>query len=374
MVGRSPRASDSIAASAGSTSVDAPSSASVSATSSRARRRACWYGVRQRNVPAPRLTAGAIEVGAVLREQADERWPAAAADRVRDVRVLVRVGSRLEQQSDVVEPLVVECMGQGVRVARARAVLEEQLETGGASRLRRVVQGLAVVGVGACLQQHTGELGVVSDPGRAVERGHVAVLVLEGRVRVGATSRGASGRAQQTESTSGRRRGAAPRPAAHPARSHRRASGGRGRERPRGRRRAPAGRRAPPPHASAAARSPPARTTRLSAPQLAQRGERPLGERLERSPLPGGLRVPREAGERIGGVKLARDVRDSRGHETCLGAAPRACDGDERERERGALAQPLVGRRVGCGREGTPTTSSPGARVSSDRSSAVGVR
>ena len=142
----------------------------------------------QRDLPAPRLTAGAIEVGAVLREQADQRWPAAAADRVRDVRVFVRVGSRLEQQSDVVEPLVVECMGQGVRVARARAVLEEQLETGGASRLRRVVQGLAVVGVGACLQQHTGELGVVSDPGRAVESGHVAVLVLEGRVRVGATA------------------------------------------------------------------------------------------------------------------------------------------------------------------------------------------
>ena len=103
----------------------------------------------QRNVPAPRLAAGAIEVGAVLGEQADERGPAAAVDRVRDVRVLVRVGSRLEQQSDVVEPLVVEGMGQGVRIARARAVLEEQLETGGAGRLRRVVQRLAVVGVGA---------------------------------------------------------------------------------------------------------------------------------------------------------------------------------------------------------------------------------
>jgi hypothetical protein len=53
-------------------------------------------------------------------------------------------------------------------------------------RLQRVVNGLAVVRVRAGLEQNAGELRVVHDAGRSVQGRHLAVLVREGRVRVGA--------------------------------------------------------------------------------------------------------------------------------------------------------------------------------------------
>jgi hypothetical protein len=136
------------------------------------------------DVAAPRLAAGTVEVGAVLGEQADEFRPAAAAHRVRDVGVLVRVGARFEEEPDVLEPLVVERVCERVGPVRPRPVREELFEARRARRLRRVVEGLAVVRVGARLEQHAGELGVVRDAGRAVERGHRPVLVDEARVRV----------------------------------------------------------------------------------------------------------------------------------------------------------------------------------------------
>jgi hypothetical protein len=138
------------------------------------------------HVATPCLPAGTVEVGSVLREQAHELRASAAADGMRDERALVRVGARLEQEPDVLERVLVERVRKCVRPARRGAVLEEQAQAVGLGGLGRVVEGLAVVRVGAGFQEHSGQLGVVRDTGGAVERRHRPVLVLEARVRVGA--------------------------------------------------------------------------------------------------------------------------------------------------------------------------------------------
>ena len=120
-------------------------------------------------------------------EQPDDLRPAAAAHRVRKDRALVRVGTGGQEEADELEPLVVERVRERVRAAGGRTVREQELEARRVRRLRRVVQGLAVVGSGARLEQDARQLGLVDDAGGAVEGGHRAVLVLEARVRVGAS-------------------------------------------------------------------------------------------------------------------------------------------------------------------------------------------
>jgi hypothetical protein len=105
---------------------------------------------------------------------------------VRDERAGIRIGAELEQQPDVLEPVLVECVRQRVRAARRGAVLEQEPQALRALRLGGVVERLAVVRVRARLEQQPRELGMVHHPGRAVERRHLTVLVDEERVRIGA--------------------------------------------------------------------------------------------------------------------------------------------------------------------------------------------
>ncbi len=155
------------------------------------------------------------------------------------------VGARVEQQPHVLRALVVERVGEHDRLDR-RAVLEQRAQALGARRLGRVVDGLAVVGVRARLEQHARELGVVDDAGGAVERGHLAVLVGERDVRVGAAVEQLARRATATRRRSGRRRAAAPSRAGRRARSRRRPSRRRARAAPTGRSRSPVARPAAP--------------------------------------------------------------------------------------------------------------------------------
>jgi NADPH2:quinone reductase len=80
-----------------------------------------------------------------------------------------------------------------------RPVLEQRAQARMIGRLRRVVERLAVVGIRPGLEQHARELGVVDDAGRAIERGHGAVLVGEGDVGVGAAREQLAGQIDRGE-------------------------------------------------------------------------------------------------------------------------------------------------------------------------------
>ena len=155
------------------------------------------------------------------------------------------VGARVEQQPHVLQPLVVERVGEHDRLD-GRAVLEQRAQALRARRLGRVVDRLAVVGVRARLEQHARELGIVDDARRAVERGHLAVLVGERRVRVRAAREQRRARAPPRRRRSGRRRAAAPSRAGRRARSRRPPSPRRARAAPTGRARSRAARRGSP--------------------------------------------------------------------------------------------------------------------------------
>jgi hypothetical protein len=140
----------------------------------------------KRHVSAPELAAGAVELGAVLREQPQERGTAPAADRVCEDRPLVRVHPGLEQQPDVLEPVLVEGVPERVRAAGLGAGREQQAQALGALGLGRVVDRLPVVRIRSGREEQPSQLGVVLDARGAVERRHRAVLVPERGVRVGA--------------------------------------------------------------------------------------------------------------------------------------------------------------------------------------------
>ena len=188
----------------------------------------------QGNAAAPGLAAGPVEVGAVGSQQLDRLRAATPADGVCDREALVRVGAVLEQEPDMLEPVVVERVQERVRARRRGAVLEQDPEALRALGLGRVIQRLAVVGTRTCLEQRGRELGVVLPSSSAVERRHLAVLVDEERVRVGAAREQVAGERSWCRSTNGTRRGAEPNRAGRPRRSRRRASLGRGRGAPTG--------------------------------------------------------------------------------------------------------------------------------------------
>jgi len=78
----------------------------------------------EREVAAPGLAAGSVEVTAVFCQQPQEFGASAPAHRVRDVRAFVRVGSRIQQEADMLERvLVVERVRERVRRIRGHAVL-----------------------------------------------------------------------------------------------------------------------------------------------------------------------------------------------------------------------------------------------------------
>ena len=156
----------------------------------------------------------------------------------------------------------------GARSCRRRgAVLEQDPEALRALGLGRVIQRLAVVGTRPRLEQRGRELGVVLPSSSAVERRHLAVLVDEERVRVGAAREQVAGDARWCRSTNGTRRGAEPNRAGRLQRSRRRASLGPGRGAPTGRLPARAGRGGAPRLARAARRSPRERTSRRLPPR-----------------------------------------------------------------------------------------------------------
>ena len=103
---------------------------------------------------------------------------------MRDARVFVRVRACLEQHPHRLDSVVVERVRQAVRAARLGAVLEQNPQAFRALGLGGVVDRLSVVRVGARLEQDARELRIVDDSCGAVERGHLAVLVRERRVRV----------------------------------------------------------------------------------------------------------------------------------------------------------------------------------------------
>ncbi len=108
-------------------------------------------------------------------------------------RALVRVRAGFEQQTDRFDPVVVERVRQCVRAARLRTGLEQQAKALRALGLDGVVQRLAVVRISTGLEQNTSQLRVVDDSGSAVERRHLAVLVGERRIRVGASGKKVAG-------------------------------------------------------------------------------------------------------------------------------------------------------------------------------------
>ena len=140
----------------------------------------------KRHVAAPRLAARAVDLGAVRNEQLDQIGAAAAANGVRDERAVGRIGAVLEHETDVLEPVLVEGVGERVRAVDACAVLEQDAHAVGPLGLGCVIQRLAVVGVRAGFEQGEGQFRVVPNAGGAVERGHLAVVVDEEAVRVGA--------------------------------------------------------------------------------------------------------------------------------------------------------------------------------------------
>ena len=81
--------------------------------------------------------------------------------------------------------------------ARGRAVFEQQLQAGRVLRLGRVVDGLAVVWVGARLEQPR-QLRIVQAAGRAVERAHSPLYSLT-KNALGSAPRRSSSRARSGE-------------------------------------------------------------------------------------------------------------------------------------------------------------------------------
>jgi hypothetical protein len=81
------------------------------------------------------VVLGLFEICAVLREQPDRLGTSAAAHRVHDVRILVRIGSGIEQQPDVLGVLVVERVRKRHGAGDRCAVLEQHTEARGALRL-----------------------------------------------------------------------------------------------------------------------------------------------------------------------------------------------------------------------------------------------
>ena len=129
----------------------------------------------------------------MIGEQLEKLGPAATADGVREKRALVRVCAGLEQDPDRLDPVVVERVRQRIRATCLRTGLEQQAKALRGLGLDRVVDRLAVVRIRAGLEQDAGQLGVVDDAGGAVERRHLAVLVGERRVRVGASGKKVAG-------------------------------------------------------------------------------------------------------------------------------------------------------------------------------------
>ena len=111
------------------------------------------------------------------------------------MEALVRVAAVLEQQADVLDPVVVDRGRNRVRAVDLRAVLEQDPGALGALRLGRVVERLAVIRVRAGFEQRPRQLRVVPLACGTVERGHLPVLVDEEPVRIGAAlEQGASER------------------------------------------------------------------------------------------------------------------------------------------------------------------------------------
>ena len=139
VVGRSPRAIEATAASAGSTSVEAPSRASSSCELVLPAQDGVLVRRPQRHVAAPGLAARPVDIGSVRDQELDRLRPSTTPDGVRDAEALVRVGAVLEQQPDVLQALVVEGVRECVRVGRLRTVLEQDPQTVRALRLGRVI-------------------------------------------------------------------------------------------------------------------------------------------------------------------------------------------------------------------------------------------
>ena len=76
--------------------------------------------------------------------------------------------------------------GDRIRPDDGGVVLEQDAHAVGPLRVGGVIERLAVVGIGARLEQRAGQLRVVLDAGSAVEGRHASVLVEEEAVRVGA--------------------------------------------------------------------------------------------------------------------------------------------------------------------------------------------
>jgi hypothetical protein len=109
----------------------------------------------------------------------------------------------LEQDSDLggTSDRVVQRVG----VAHGGAGVEQDLETGRVVGLAGVVDGLAVVGIGAVLEQQSRGIGVVCDAGGAVEDRHRAELVVVDLVGIGATLQQQPDRRDQTVGATGSR-------------------------------------------------------------------------------------------------------------------------------------------------------------------------
>ena len=123
----------------------------------------------------------------MLGQEAEHLRVTAAANRVGHVAALVGIATRVEQEPDVLDLLVVERVRQRVRSIDGRSVREQELEASGAPVLDGVVERLPVVGVRTRLEQNPRQLRVVHDARCAVQRRHLAVLIGEGRVRIGAS-------------------------------------------------------------------------------------------------------------------------------------------------------------------------------------------
>jgi hypothetical protein len=124
----------------------------------------------QGHVAPPGLAAGAVHVRAVLDEDADELRAASAPHGVRDVRGIGDVRSVIEQEAEMLHPLVVEGVRERIGAVDGCAVLEQQAEAVGALVLKRVVDRLAVVRIGAGLEQDPRQLRIVRNAGCAVQR------------------------------------------------------------------------------------------------------------------------------------------------------------------------------------------------------------
>ena len=153
--------------------------------------------------PAAGACLAQPEVRAALGEHPHEPGGAVAIDGPRYGPVeLVPARPRrravLEQQRDQLAVLAVEGMRQRVRSRDGRSRLEQEPNAREIARLGRVVQGLAVVGIGAPSEQDAREARLVCDAGGAVERALCAELRMRvRRVRIGARVEQALGRGHE---------------------------------------------------------------------------------------------------------------------------------------------------------------------------------